>query len=82
MRCLEKCFLFFFRVVYEKLAEVVSEVDVAIYRHRVDELNPSIRYCAYNTGDVAAGDDLLTLRTHGDLLANFDVSIIIIIINE
>lgn len=60
------------QMVYGKLAEVVPESETAIYKHRVEELNPSLRYCAYNIGDGGADEDLLTLRTHGDLMANFD----------
>jgi len=65
--------------VYEKLAEVVSEADAPIYRHRVEEFNPTIRYCAYNAGDEIAEEDLLTLRTHGDLMADFSVRMLLIV---
>lgn len=38
---------------------------------QVDELTPSLRYCAYNIGDGASIDDLLEMRAQG-LLSNLD----------
>ena len=29
---------------------------------RIDEIAPSLRYCAYNIGDVTARQDLLAMR--------------------
>nr|CAD7264171.1 unnamed protein product [Timema shepardi] len=62
------------QVVYEKLATALPEEDQILYKQRVEELSPSLRYCAYNIGDDGAMDDLLELRSHGqgDLLANLD----------
>lgn len=64
-----------YRMVYEKLAAALSEEEQVVYRQRVDELSPSLRYCAYNVGDETAIDDLLKMRGtgQGDLLANLDV---------
>ena len=64
------------QVVYEKLAEALPEEDSPLYLQRVDELAPSLRFCAYNIGDESAIDDLLKMRSqgHGDLKANLDVS--------
>lgn len=63
-------------MVYEKLAAALSEEEQIVYKQRVDELSPSLRYCAYNVGDETAIDDLLKLRGtgQGDLLANLDVN--------
>ncbi|KAJ1526690.1 hypothetical protein ONE63_008270 [Megalurothrips usitatus] len=62
------------QMVYEKLAEALPEEDKPLYLQRVDELAPSLRFCAYNIGDESAIDDLLKLRSqgHGDLIANLD----------
>lgn len=40
------------------------------YKQRVEEISPSLRYCAYNIGDEKAVD-LLELRSQG-VLENFD----------
>lgn len=37
----------------------------------MDELHPSLRYCAYNIGDESAAGDLLALRGQG-LIDNLD----------
>ncbi|CAL1278923.1 unnamed protein product [Larinioides sclopetarius] len=68
----------FFRVsqtIYEKLSEALNEDEVILYKQRVEELVPNIRYCAYNIGDESAINDLLKMRLSGktageDLLAN------------
>lgn len=62
------------QMVYEKLAEALPEEDSHLYTQRVDELAPSLRFCAYNIGDESAIDDLLKMRSqgHGDLMANLD----------
>lgn len=63
------------QMVYEKLASALGEEDQAIYKERVEELAPSLRYCAYNIGDESAIDDLLHMRGQGQggLLANLDM---------
>lgn len=62
------------QMVYEKLAEALPEEDSPLYLQRVDELAPSLRFCAYNIGDESAIDDLMKMRSqgHGDLIANLD----------
>jgi signal recognition particle subunit SRP68 len=62
-------------MVYEKLALALPEGEQSVYKSRVEELSPSLRFCAYNIGDESAIDDLLQMRSHaqGDLLANLDV---------
>jgi len=56
------------RNIYEKLASITSVDDSAIYRSRMDEIVPNLRYCAYNIGDAAAkmdiSKDLKGLRGH------------------
>ncbi|XP_046407107.1 signal recognition particle subunit SRP68 [Ischnura elegans] len=63
------------QMVYEKLASALGEEDQVLYKERVEELSPSLRYCAYNIGDESAIDDLLHMRGHGQggLLANLDM---------
>lgn len=38
------------RTIYEKLASAFTEDLAVLYRQRVDEISPNIRYCAYNIG--------------------------------
>lgn len=58
------------QVIYEKLLETLPEDDQLPYKQRVEEIAPSLRYCAYNIGDEKAVD-LLELRSQG-VLENFD----------
>ncbi|KAJ8964866.1 hypothetical protein NQ317_006451 [Molorchus minor] len=58
------------QVIYEKLATALPEDEQPPYRQRVEEIAPSLRYCAYNIGDDKA-IDLLELRSQG-VLENFD----------
>ncbi|KAL1116023.1 hypothetical protein AAG570_005518 [Ranatra chinensis] len=62
------------QMVYEKLCAAVDEVDQATYKHKCEELTPSLRYCAYNIGDCSAISDLKSLHTiaHGDILDNLE----------
>ncbi|KAK2575110.1 hypothetical protein KPH14_008835 [Odynerus spinipes] len=62
------------QVVYGKLASALSENERLMYNARVEELAPSLRYCAYNIGDTTAIDDLMQMRGQlsGELLANLD----------
>lgn len=46
----ERCDLFS-RTIYEKLASAFTEESAILYRQRVDEISPNIRYCAYNIGE-------------------------------
>lgn len=50
-------------MVYLKLTEAVGEEEAALYRNRVEEIQPSLRYCAYNVGDQSAISDLQNMRT-------------------
>lgn len=63
------------QVVYENLTKALPEDEQELYRAKVNEFTPNLRYCAYNiSGDRAAGgnmDDLLEFRAQG-LLENLD----------
>ncbi|XP_077300092.1 signal recognition particle 68 isoform X2 [Arctopsyche grandis] len=59
------------QVVYEKLLATLSEDEQLIYKQKIDELAPSLRYCAYNIGDKSAIDDLLQMRGQG-MVDNLD----------
>ena len=56
------------RNIYDKLASIASVDDSSVYRSRMDEIVPSLRYCAYNIGDASAkmelSKDLKGLRGH------------------
>lgn len=65
------------QVVYGELAQALPESEQVIYKARVEELAPSLRYCAYNVGDTSAIDDLMQMRGQlsGELLASLDALI-------
>nr|CAG4643892.1 EOG090X04NF [Lepidurus arcticus] len=58
------------QTIYEKLSNALNEDDRGPYKQKLDELAPSLRYCAYNIGDVSAQDDLLKMRGQGGELAD------------
>lgn len=53
------------QTIYEKLASALNEDEQILYKQRVEELNPNLRYCAYNIGDSTAQQDLLNMRGQG-----------------
>ena len=53
------------QTIYEKLASALNEEEQVLYKQRVEELNPNLRYCAYNIGDSSAQQDLLNMRNKG-----------------
>ncbi|XP_077526149.1 signal recognition particle 68 [Haemaphysalis longicornis] len=55
------------QTIYEKLAQALGEGQRALYQQRVDELSPSLRYCAYNIGDETAISDLKRMRVQGNV---------------
>lgn len=59
------------RTIYEKMASALGEEEKIIYQHRVDEISPNMRYCAYNIGDESAIQDLKKMRRNvgQDMLA-------------
>ncbi|XP_030745354.1 signal recognition particle subunit SRP68 [Sitophilus oryzae] len=58
------------QVIYEKIASTLNAEDQLPYKQRLEEIAPSLRYCAYNIGDDKAVD-LLELRSQG-VLETFD----------
>lgn len=68
------------RTIYQKLGGAVSEEQKQQYTGRVEEMSPSIRYCAYNIGDLPTDvKELQKLKTDAagsDILASkIDVSV-------
>jgi len=59
------------QTIYEKLSSALNEDEQVIYKQRVEELKPNLRFCAYNIGDSTAQEDLLNLRNAGN--ADFDI---------
>lgn len=55
------------KTIYEKLSSTLSEEEGALYRARMNEIVPSLRFCAYNSGDEAAKQDLMNLRGGGQV---------------
>lgn len=53
------------QVFYENLLQALPDEEQGLYRAKIDELTPSLRYCAYNVGETANMDDLLTMRGQG-----------------
>lgn len=64
------------KLIYERLATTLPDEDAqAPYKQRVEEIVPSLRYCAYNIGETKAEPvDLLQLRSQG-LVENFEMLI-------
>ncbi|XP_052866032.1 signal recognition particle subunit SRP68 [Anopheles cruzii] len=58
------------QVIYENLAQAMPEEEQALYRAKVEELKPSLRYCAYNVGENASVNDLLEMRGQSGLLGS------------
>jgi len=50
------------KTIYNRLGEAFSEETKTVYVQKVDEIEPSIRYCAYNIGEETSIEDLLTMR--------------------
>ncbi|KAH3862769.1 hypothetical protein DPMN_025743 [Dreissena polymorpha] len=48
--------------IYESLAKAVTEEQQTMYLQRVGEIEPNIRYCAYNIGDENALSELMEMR--------------------
>ena len=56
-----------FRTIYEKLSATLGEDEAVIYKQRMSDIAPSLRFCAYNSGDDCAKQDLLNMRAGGGL---------------
>lgn len=50
------------KTIYEKLASAFTDEQAVLYRQRVDEISPNIRYCDYNIGDPLAMNELIQMR--------------------
>ncbi|CAH2268993.1 signal recognition particle subunit SRP68 [Pararge aegeria] len=59
------------QLVLEKLSAALPEEERLLYKQKVEELKPSLRYCAYNIGDESAAGDLVAMRGQG-LIENLD----------
>ncbi|XP_069785096.1 signal recognition particle subunit SRP68 [Narcine bancroftii] len=57
MEALHKC-----KTIYEKLASAFTDEQAMLYRQRVEEISPNIRYCDYNIGDQTAIKELIQMR--------------------
>jgi len=55
------------QVVYENLVQALPEDEQILYKNRIDEIAPSLRYCAYNIGENINMNDLLEMRGQGML---------------
>jgi signal recognition particle subunit SRP68 len=62
------------KTIYEQLSSTLSEEESALYRGRIDEIIPSLRYCAYNIGDASARQDLLNMSRGSNPFMNEDRS--------
>jgi len=51
--------------IYESLCTAVGEEKGSLFRQKIEEIAPILRYCVYKIGDSGAGDDLLEIRTAG-----------------
>lgn len=50
------------KTIYESLSHAVGEEEGNLFKQKMDEITPSLRYCAYNIGDISAKEDLLSMR--------------------
>lgn len=57
------------KTIYDSLSQAVGEEEGSLFRQKMDEITPSLRYCAYNIGDSSAREDLLSMRGGGGTVA-------------
>jgi len=50
------------KTIYEKLSSALSEEEAGLCKQRMAGIVPSLRFCAYNSGDTGAKQDLMNLR--------------------
>jgi len=50
------------KTIYDSLSQAVGEEEGNLFRQKMEEITPSLRYCAYNIGDTSAKEDLLSMR--------------------
>jgi len=59
------------RTIYESLSQAVGEEEGNLFRQKMDEITPSLRYCSYNIGDASRAD-LIALRGEGGPAGDLD----------
>jgi len=59
------------RTIYESLSQAVGEEEGNLFRQKMEEITPSLRFCSYNIGD-ASRQDLMALRDGGSGGADLD----------
>ncbi|XP_037293613.1 signal recognition particle subunit SRP68 isoform X2 [Manduca sexta] len=59
------------RLVLDNLCHALPDDERQVYKQKLEELKPSLRYCAYNIGDESAAGDLVAMRGQG-LIENLD----------
>jgi len=50
------------KTIYDSLSQAVGEEEGNLFKLKMEEITPSLRYCAYNIGDTTAKGDLLSMR--------------------
>jgi len=55
------------KTIYANLSQAVGEEEGNLFKAKMDEITPSLRYCAYNIGDKQAASEL-TMDQRMDLL--------------
>ena len=50
------------KTIYDSLSQAVEEEEANLFKQKMDEITPSLRYCAYNIGDTSAKEDLMSMR--------------------
>ncbi|KPJ02700.1 Signal recognition particle 68 kDa protein [Papilio xuthus] len=59
------------QLVLDNLCSALPDDERHVYKQKVEELKPSLRYCAYNIGDQSAAGELVAMRGQG-LIENLD----------
>lgn len=54
------------QIVYENLIKTLPEEEQILYKTRIDEFGPSLRYCSYNIGESDLIDEIM-MHGHGML---------------
>ena len=62
-----------YRSLYMKIGESAKRDQKGVYEKKVEELRPSLRFCAYNIGDETAMQDLMTMQGQGRDMGDIDV---------
>ena len=59
------------KTIFESLSQAVGEEEGALFRQKMDEITPSLRYCSYNIGDASRAD-LIALRGKGGQMGDLE----------